>query len=518
MLRAATQVARVAAIPLLLFVALAAWAVSSPVGSSPDEDYHLTSIWCGHGTSTGRCETTASTDSRKVPQALPNAACFAFNAEATPTCQDKWFAAGKSRLEITKRGNFGQHASDYPPVFYFVMSLFVGSDVSTSVLLMRLVNAALFVGLATLTFRLLPRQRRPVLLAGGAALVPLGVFLIPSINPSSWAVLSIAVVFPAMVGFFEARGGPRVALGAVATVGTLMGAGARADSAMYAVIAIAVAVLVTSPWRGRNWRVFVLPVVLALACAAFYRTSAQSGAASQVGAGRGGNAHLLIQNFLNIPSLWSGALGSTGLGWLDTPMPSGVWVLSLAGFGAVLFIGLRHVDLSKKIAVLVVLLAALLVPAWVLFQSGEVVGGGIQPRYVLPLLVLLLQVALFRPDVRPEEGAAPGRSLFGGSQVVWICTVVGVTNAIALHVNIQRYVSGLTPFRSNLDSGVQWWWPSLPSPMVVWGLGSAALGAALLLGARSLHAHTGTLADADKDAETPTRVRSGQRPEPALSA
>ncbi|MFZ9927766.1 MAG: hypothetical protein ACO3FY_01385, partial [Ilumatobacteraceae bacterium] len=32
---------------LLLFMTLAAWSMGSAVGSSPDEDYVLTSIWCG---------------------------------------------------------------------------------------------------------------------------------------------------------------------------------------------------------------------------------------------------------------------------------------------------------------------------------------------------------------------------------------------------------------------------------------------------------------------------------------
>ncbi|MGA1070807.1 MAG: hypothetical protein ACO3TW_07655, partial [Ilumatobacteraceae bacterium] len=32
---------------LLLFMTLAAWSMGSAVGGSPDEDYVLTSIWCG---------------------------------------------------------------------------------------------------------------------------------------------------------------------------------------------------------------------------------------------------------------------------------------------------------------------------------------------------------------------------------------------------------------------------------------------------------------------------------------
>ena len=35
--------------PLLLLATLAAWALASPVGASPDEDYHLVSGWCATG-------------------------------------------------------------------------------------------------------------------------------------------------------------------------------------------------------------------------------------------------------------------------------------------------------------------------------------------------------------------------------------------------------------------------------------------------------------------------------------
>jgi len=38
-----------------VLVALGAWSVASPVGASPDEDYHLVSIWCSHGERPGLC-------------------------------------------------------------------------------------------------------------------------------------------------------------------------------------------------------------------------------------------------------------------------------------------------------------------------------------------------------------------------------------------------------------------------------------------------------------------------------
>ncbi len=44
---------------VLLFLTFAAWSMGSAVGSTPDEGYVLTSIWCG--------ETGATPDCRKDP-------------------------------------------------------------------------------------------------------------------------------------------------------------------------------------------------------------------------------------------------------------------------------------------------------------------------------------------------------------------------------------------------------------------------------------------------------------------
>ena len=32
--------------PALALIALLAWVFASPIGASPDDDYHLTSAWC----------------------------------------------------------------------------------------------------------------------------------------------------------------------------------------------------------------------------------------------------------------------------------------------------------------------------------------------------------------------------------------------------------------------------------------------------------------------------------------
>ncbi|MEH6781437.1 MAG: DUF2142 domain-containing protein, partial [Rhodoglobus sp.] len=113
--------------PVLVFAALTAWALSSPVGASPDDDFHLTSIWCATGNS-DYCAPSGDDGTRLVPPAVANPACFAYDAEKSAGCQNRLdFTAGAT--QETGRGNF---AGGYPLVYYGTMSMFVGPDVHAS--------------------------------------------------------------------------------------------------------------------------------------------------------------------------------------------------------------------------------------------------------------------------------------------------------------------------------------------------------------------------------------------------
>ena len=472
---------RYALVPLLAFVALSAWTLSSPVGASPDEDFHLVSIWCGQGISSGDCENSGHSDERLVPEALPGApSCYAFHAETSAGCQSALFVDESDHLQSTARGNF---EGLYPPVFYFAMNFFVGDDISRSVILMREVNAALFVGLVTALYWVLPRGRRPMLVVGTAvALVPLGLFIVPSINPSSWAVLSSTLAFPAMVGFFESTGRRRIALAGIAGVATLAAAGARADAALYAAFAIALAVLMSRSVRLREWKLLAYPLLLCVICAISFLSSGQNEAAS-VGLDGSqdptqGLAAQIVNDLLNVPALWAGSLGSWGLGWLDTSMPAVVWVVDLAVFGGIVLIGMNTTNGRKTLGFIGTLAAAWVIPTIVLVQSQAQVGSQVQPRYILPLLILLAQVALFRVE--------PSRGELSAVQLRLVVAALSVTAAISLHFNMRRYITGSEVLGWNLDKAREWWWAIPAPPMVVWVLGSLAFGAALFLGTRGL--------------------------------
>lgn len=452
-----------ALIPLLAFLALGAWSLSSPVGSSPDDDFHLASIWCGLGERPGLCENPHNDPvKRYVPTAVKSANCYAFHPDTSAAC---WRPDVTGMTEVDRANADGL----YPPVFYGAMSVFASQNVAASVIAMKLFNCAFAVGVITLTFFALPRRLRGALVISVVATaIPLGIFIYGSTNPSSWAFLSAAIVWITTLGALQTTGRSRAFLIAISLFGVIIGAGARADSAVYAVFGVLLALLLG--WRStRQQAVAIIAAGVATVISVAFYLSAWQGSSIVDGLDteRGPlSAAQHISNLLAAPSLWMGALGGWGLGWLDTPMPAAVSVLASAVFWGALFVGLRHADIRRGIAVTLALIAMWLVPVVLLGRSRMMVGELIQPRYLVPLMIIAVGIASYRWDAARA---------WRGMRLVLAGAALSIANTVALHINIQRYTTGTD--RLSIDPGrdAEWWWAYAPSPMAVWVGGSLAV-------------------------------------------
>jgi len=495
---------RLALIPVLALMAFAGWALASPVGASPDDDFHLTSIWCAGGSEQGVCEPGTTQNTREVPWLVAKGICYAFHPETSASCQ-----LTKHPAEVeTTRGNF---AGLYPPFFYGTMRAFVTGDVETSVVTMRIVNALLFVGMASLVCWLLPIRRRQTLFWGVAgSIIPLGAFLIASINPSSWSILSGAIVFVATAGYFESTSWRKAGLAALAVVAAFMGGGARADAAVFVTIAAGAALLVNIAWTKRFWLSALLPAGIAVMSAVLFLLGSQVGSALNGGFGPpkvgGSILGVAYRVFIELPNLWAGNFGVMwGLGWLDTVMPAIVWFPAFAAFAILVFSGLRSLTVWKGLAVAGVALVLFVVPFYLLVSDRILVGEQVQPRYLLPLLMVLISVALWQ--VR--------RDVLGFNRTQWWLLAAGlaVANAFALHTNIRRYVTGNDQPGFNLSKNVEWWWHIPISPMWTWVLASAAFAGALALGVIQFGVSRAALLPVDETTTGP--VIQGSAKEPA---
>lgn len=452
---------------------LGAWAMASAPGSSPDDDFHLPSIWCAHGTDSDHCSVVPEhAESRLVPAEVAGAACFAFDNTKSAGCQDTFDGQTKPSVATT-RGNW-THL--YPPGFYEVMRFYVGDSVSTSVLAMRIVNGILTIGMLSALAILVPIRLRAVALVPLLVTsVPLGLSLFVSTNPSSWTILSAAVLWVSLYAAFEVRGRKHVLLQVYAVLAMLLGSSSRGDGCLFSLMAVALVIGLRFrelPTRRGMWITLsvcvVVPVLFLL------------GSHQVIGAVTSGLAPsakpvswfaLAVSNFQSLPIVWFGSLGyglMGGTGWLDTTSPPLVGFLTVFVWGGVVFSSCVGGSVRKALAL--VLLGSIMVayPLYLLGQSNSVVGTNFQPRYLLPVLVVLTGVSMLESPL--------WRSRLSLTQCVLVVGALSLAQCIALYTQIRRYVTGFDVSGLNLDAGREWWWGGPISAVGVWLVGSLAFG------------------------------------------
>ncbi len=487
--------------PFLVFAALAAWSLASPVGASPDDDFHLTSIWCATGDSE-YCAPSGDEGTRLVPPAVASPACFAYDADESAGCQNHIdFTAGAT--QETGRGNF---AGGYPVVYYGAMSMFVGNDVHASVVTMRLVNIALFVGIGVALYLLLPAVRRQILIWQWAlTTVPLGLFVLASNNPSSWALMGVGYGWLALLGFYESRGRRQIGLGALYLLGAVMASGSRSDATVLFVVATCAAVVLSAQRSRQFVWLSLLPVAGFAICALLFRASRSAEAVAGGGAdqlGLGAILQRIAYNLTEVPSIWTGIFGqSWGLGWLDTSMPAVVWASCLAALVGAGFVAARASSVRKSIVIGLGAMALALIPVTLLVLAGKDVGDDYQPRYLLPLIVVFVGAVFFAPVAQSVR--------LSRAQTWLIIAALSGAQFIALYLNTRRYVTGIDALSPNLDADREWWWNLIITPNVVWIAGSFCFAAALavLLNSTRLTATLALRAQASDVSAPPRSVR-----------
>jgi hypothetical protein len=448
-------------------LAISSWAVSSPIGSSPDDDFHLPSIWCGQGVREGLCQEDIRDGWYQIPYTtMGNSACFAFDKDASGDCDYDNSLAAQFHLNLA--------SNLYPPVYYWVMSWMASPDIPSATISIRIFNGILTVlVISLLLFALPPPQRRAPLLALILTSVPLTIFLMGSTNPSAWSYLGLLTFLTAFLGFLsEVRKKPKITLGLIAGLGLLMAVGSRADAAPFAAFATVLAWTLVTPLARKSITNAVSAILIIVAVALMYL---RGGTAASVVSGVGlelpqGDRPTpsFFGNLSRLPDLWAGVFGTWELGWLDTPMPAIVWFFALGIYTAVIFSAVKFFDLRQAMAFTLTIVGLVFVPMYILMSNGLSVGEQVQPRYLLPLVVFAVFTALYRTKGDSGLVLSLGQlSIAGGA--------LAIANAVALHTNLRRYLTGLDERGMNLDVGIEWWWDSSPlSPNFVFIVGASS--------------------------------------------
>lgn len=426
-------------LPLAFFVTCAGWALASPVGAAPDDDYHLASIWCAQGERDGVCVDPGVEPATLLVPApvVQSAVCYAFKADVTADCQDEVLTS----TELAGTQHINQIDGLYPGAYYTAMSVFVGPDVERSVTVMRLVNALLASLLLAAVLRLLPAGlAAAATLAIVVTFVPLGLSLVASTNPSSWSMIGIGTFWAFALAFLRrpsVRDRRGILIGIAMVVSAGMAIAARVDSAAY--VAITTVVVVTlAGWRSslrRPWRLGLV-AVLALAGAVTYLNRGQplTGGDSTLGTADAG-AGLLLTNLAYFPVLVQGVVGGWNLSWNDVVMPPLVPVVGVLILGALLYRGLQAPSRRTLVAAGIAVLALVAVPIAYLQSQRLGVGEVVQPRYVLPLLTLVVGVVSVGPRL--------GRPLPLPRVPMWAMAAgLSISGILAFWAYVHRFTSG----------------------------------------------------------------------------
>lgn len=465
--------------PLFAFVAMSAWALASPIGASPDDDYHIASIWCANEARSDLCAPDPINGEgwRLVLPGITTAPCFVADESASAGCQE-WSA------ELTPQvaADHGNWIGAYPPFYYAAMNLLASTDIQASALAMRFVSIALFIALTTVLAVLLPASLRlPLIVGWSVTLVPLGSYLIASNNPGSWAMIGVGSAWLAAMGWFRSAGRRAWVFGALTAFSVLLAAGARTDAAVYAIIGLGIA-SVLSLERSRAFALkLILPAVLALVATVLFFSSGYAAVAQ--GGLNGGIVDsaardplaVLAFNIVSIPQLWTGVFGSWGLGWRMEVWPGFAMVefATLVVFIGLASLGIRRMYPQKAVMTIALVATLYLLPVYILTVGSSVVGENVQPRYILPLVVVLGGLLMIRPAA--EAPLQPGRW-----HVIPAIVLLSGANAIALYINLRRYITGFDIERLSLERGAEWWWTGLAvGPTVVWLIGALFFAAAI---------------------------------------
>lgn len=459
------------------------WAFSSPRGSSADEDFHLVNIWCAWGDSE-YCTVQPERGTAIVPEALVESWCYARTlGENSAGCLNNL------SMQPFETGRISLDPLSYSIGFYKVMRALAGTDLNVSVQIMRLFNVLVAAGF--LIWALLACNwsiSRALALSWGVALVPVGIFFIASVNPSSWTIIGVGTFWAFLASLLSPSQRSRLrtwslALGAMAAASLALVA--RTDSGIYLFVT-GVAILI---WRWKyvvNHLSRVTVILLAFLLGALgvfvywlqmrrYGVFPFSFPGAQTSTDQ---PNPVLKMLLEVPSFFfaffggqapkttlSDTLFDTGLegyrptgfaygvGWTETQFPSLVGLAIGAVVITMIIVGLRSHNRLRPISVVFVAIALLtqVVLMRAYFDFATIIT--IQPRYIYPLVLVLIGIALsLHSHIR----------MLNRTQALLLTMVLTTAGGVAWLAVSTRYALGSEATFTNFGQLPDWWWSAGP--------------------------------------------------------
>ena len=442
---------------------LGSWAISNPVGSSPDEGTHLVGIWCTELNKSIKCNNLNGT-ANFSSKLSGDDSCYLHDADQSANCL-------KKQEEIYRELSGFNELS-----FYKFFSYFVSDNVEYSVILMRLFNVFIF-SICILFSYLYLRQDIFIgtMFSFMVVGLPLGLYLATSISTSSWVVLGAIFFVPFLIEIFSNLSTRAIPLVLLTIMLIYLYTGSRQDGILFLGISLVSSApiiireifnlkFLSKLKENRNYIRLVWMTSIFVILYGVYFVSLEIGKRAGLGSYASTQAVTNWDIAYRFTSLISGALGAWGLGSLEVDMPDFVTFSSIIIFFSVIFISLKQSIVETKLTLTLYSYFLIYVIWMFLFKSQLFVGQWLQPRYIIPIMFSLVSLSFV--GIKPEsyKSYTP--------QIRIIIFLSTICFAFSLHTNLRRYTHGLDQLYVNLDKNNEWWWDFLPiSPMQVLFIG-----------------------------------------------
>jgi hypothetical protein len=178
--------------------------------------------------------------------------------------------------------------------------------------------------------------------------------------------------------------------------------------------------------------------------------------------------NLLFQNFTELPKYYLGIFGGRGpdvwpfgLGWFDTQIPVLVPALGVVTIIFVILFTFNKMSIRQRVIVSALPIFMVLIPLLVLQLRQSNATYFLQPRYLIPMLVVFLGVLTI------EIKSIKDRKII----INFILLSLTIGNSISLFTNLKRYTVGLDS-EVSFFSKIDWWWSIPFSPGLTWAVGT----------------------------------------------
>lgn len=477
-------------LPFAVFALLGIlWSLASPVFSVPDENAHaVKAIAQVRGQVVGYTLPDVKHIVVDLPDGYeyhPHMMCFATHPDIPASC-------GVELGNPDGQDWFNTWVGAYNPVYYYLVGwpslLFDGN---ASIYAMRIASALLGATLLAWAFQVGAAGARSRWMPLGVAFAaaPMCMYLIGAVNPNGAELAAAVAVWAGVLRLLETFREPverpalsRTWLWAGVTMASIILVTARALGPLWLVVLVALCFLV-SGWQPVR-RLFStassywwLAIIAAGGLFSIGWTLSGGSLSNQAEAS---DAPLVNGTFLQgfwymmrtTPDFLQQAIGY--FGWFDAPLPVWTYWLFIAAFAVVVLLAFIATRRRSVLALATVMLAALLVPAFVQGYSVNQTGIIWQGRYGLFLYLGIIIVAawLLGRDA-PAVGHLAPRAAWVGS------SLLAAYGVLAFCLVLVRYVIGGQSPLGQMISDPQWQpplgWPVLAAAYAVGSLALVAL-------------------------------------------